>query len=45
MNKFKQKKSRRYPKDEVWGNQLKKLQGKEGQQLSKKGERVWVILT
>ena len=42
---FKQKKSRRYSKDEVWGNQLKKLQEKGRQQLSKKEERVWVILT
>ena len=32
-NNIKSKKSRRYPKDEVWGNQLKKLQGKEGQQF------------
>ena len=44
-NNFKQKKSRRFPKDEVWGNQIKKLQGKGRQQLSKKEERVWVILT
>ena len=27
-NNFKQKKSRRFPKDEVWGNQIKRLQGK-----------------
>ena len=44
-NNFKQKKSRRFPKDEVWGNQIKRLQGKGRQQLSEKGERVWVILT
>ena len=44
-NNFKQKKSRRFPKKEVWGNQIKKLQGKGRQQLSKKEERVWVILT
>ena len=37
--------NRRFPKDEVWGNQIKKLQGKGRQQLSKKEERVWVILT
>ena len=39
-NNFKQKKSRRFPKDEVWGNQIKKLQEKGKQQLSKKEERV-----
>ena len=44
-NNFKQKKSRRFPKDEVWGNQIKRLQGKGRQQLSEKGEKVWVILT
>ena len=44
-NNFKHKKSRRFPKDEVWGNQIKRLQGKGRQQLSKKEERVWVILT
>ena len=44
-NNFKYEKSRRYPKDEIWGNQIKKLQGKGRQQLSKKEERVWVILT
>ena len=37
--------NRRFPKDEVWGNQINKLQGKRRQQLSKKEERVWVILT
>ena len=42
---FKQKKSRRFPKDEVWGNQIKRLQGKGRQPLTEKGERVWVILT
>ena len=37
--------NRGFPKDEVWGNQIKKLQGKGRQQLRKKEERVWVILT
>ena len=37
--------NRRFPKDEVLGNQINKLQGKGRQQLSKKEERVWVILT
>ena len=44
-NNFKQKNSRRFPKDEVRGNQIKRLQGNGRQQLSEKGERVWVILT
>ena len=38
-NNFKQKKSRRFPEDEVWGNQIKRLQGKGRQQLSEKGEK------
>ena len=44
-NNFKQKKSRRFPKDEVWGNQIKRLHGKRRHQLSKKEERVWIILS
>ena len=44
-NNFKHKKSRRFPKDEVWGNQIKRLRGKGRHQLSEKGEKVWVILT
>ena len=44
-NNFNLKKSRRFPKDEVWGNQIKRLQGKGRQQLSEKREKVWVILT
>ena len=39
------RKSRWYPKNEVWGSLLKKLQGEKGQHVSKKGKRALEILT